>query len=1552
VAAGGAYNITAIEGYAIDEIYVDGALAADYASYHGEDAYSYSGTITQSLSVHFAHIINFPDPADASLSVSRVGSGAAIQSGDIDDGDIVYDGEILYISSDYDFTTTGLVDNKNGTYTVLADRRVGTPSITVTGTGDGGDTGTPLEVHAKAGYGGEVTKNSNGTYTVTPNVAGYVIDQIWVDDVEVKTIPDRSEYVTAKAPKQSIFATFEHTINFLDPANGTLSVSREGKTLTSGDIVRDGETLKITAAPGKGYILEGLTLAGFENNAPVTNGDGTYTVVVAAPRLGPAPSISATFAESEAYPIYVTQVQGGTVTVSPTSAAEGARVTVTGTPGADYRLSGLKYTADGENWNTIYNGVFIMPDSSVTVTAVFEAKEPADLVIETAAQLVAFRDKINSGEDEYDGKVVRLGDDIDLTGPDWNERVGTLARVGNSYVRRAFRGTFDGDGYTITLDGAGLFLYTQGAVVKNLTTDGLANTSAIAEYGYGSAFIGCVNAADIVIENADNTTQAFGIAGYAAPGLTGSSEGRELPTAECGIFNCINRGDITVTNNGRPFGKIIAGLGFQAQQIVESANTGNIYAGSVNSSYGQTTALGNAWQIVRSYNTGDLTSDSSTIAAIVSIGGGGVADSYNTGNVTKLNDGQQSIQNHINAFFTLNGTFTNLYNTGSRVHHITNNKVSFETGDYFQETGNKTNTYTATGIKPTAAQLGPAFKDDVNNINGGLPLLVWQSDTAPTGEYDVSFAVTPENAVLKLYSDSAYQTEITGGPVYSLSYGTYFYEVTAPGYVTTRASFNVRYANRSIPVALRAAANVTLTVTPASASLTLTDAGGGAVEPNSGSVANGAYTYELYAGDMYTYTADAPGYNGTSREFRAGDAGGITITLTESAHPGNNTGGGGEPTETIIYGDGNAGQTSAITTGGTYYLAKGAIGVLTINTQAPVTLVGTGIGLNNVYKDLYIKCQQPGTRLTLQDVYISNDAGSNGDPKMTNMIDFTGKGNELYFKGVSILDQDTGASGFAMIHVNSSTELTFGGVSGNDTLYFYKREQGAGIGGNGGARGSEGQAPEYNGKITITGGNLFMKNSKQGALIGSGANASSTQFTPGPITVEGGVLNLVAISRAAALGGSAGSSGGAKGTDVYVNGGTIDIYIDYSGAAIGGGGYDAGNDALGGELYYGGGSIRTYLTRNAVEGDGESLWLSQGITTPGVHNNVAITANKKNASGSPVYLLVFDTTNLKQSAGSFTVRDGNSAVYSGGLHTHGYVNADLQKYSQISINYTLDNWVPLNDPNLYLYLTGENHTLTVNGESFTATWNAATEKFTVTDAGGSTVNDPPGETTAIAKTTVEEDAATTIVDEPVALGSDPTLVVINVETNGATVNTITAAVTAENVKAIAEHGSSLEVRSDLGNVTLPNEAVKALSGSAEKKVDVKLTKNSADTYTLALTADDKAVATVDGGVKLTIPSEDTTPGTVAILVHADGTEEVIKKSVGKDGKVSIPLDGSATIKIVDNAKAFADVATDAWYSDGVKFTSSHELFQGTDDGGFATEMSMTRGMLATVLHRL
>ena len=63
------------------------------------------------------------------------------------------------------------------------------------------------------------------------------------------------------------------------------------------------------------------------------------------------------------------------------------------------------------------------------------------------------------------------------------------------------------------------------------------------------------------------------------------------------------------------------------------------------------------------------------------------------------------------------------------------------------------------------------------------------------------------------------------------------------------------------------------------------------------------------------------------------------------------------------------------------------------------------------------------------------------------------------------------------------------------------------------------------------------------------------------------------------------------------------------------------------------------------------------------------------------------------------------------------VNEALVKEEQISINYTMDNWVALNDPHLYLYLTGENHTLNVNGTLYNAVWDDDAKTFTVT-AGG------------------------------------------------------------------------------------------------------------------------------------------------------------------------------------------------------------------------------------------
>ena len=104
-------------------------------------------------------------------------------------------------------------------------------------------------------------------------------------------------------------------------------------------------------------------------------------------------------------------------------------------------------------------------------------------------------------------------------------------------------------------------------------------------------------------------------------------------------------------------------------------------------------------------------------------------------------------------------------------------------------------------------------------------------------------------------------------------------------------------------------------------------------------------------------------------------------------------------------------------------------------------------------------------------------------------------------------------------------------------------------------------------------------------------------------------------------------------------------------------------------------------------------------------------------------------------------------------------------------------------------------------------------------------------------------------------------------------------------------------------------------------------------------------------VKVEIPAVDPTPGTVAVLVKADGTEEIIKTSVPTQSGVAVSLSDGATVKIVNNSKDFADVS-DHWASDAVAFVSARELFSGTSATDFAPEAPMTRAMLMTVLARL
>ena len=157
-----------------------------------------------------------------------------------------------------------------------------------------------------------------------------------------------------------------------------------------------------------------------------------------------------------------------------------------------------------------------------------------------------------------------------------------------------------------------------------------------------------------------------------------------------------------------------------------------------------------------------------------------------------------------------------------------------------------------------------------------------------------------------------------------------------------------------------------------------------------------------------------------------------------------------------------------------------------------------------------------------------------------------------------------------------------------------------------------------------------------------------------------------------------------------------------------------------------------------------------------------------------------------------------------------------------------------------------------------------------------------------------------------------------------------------------------------GNVTevsakVPAAAVKDATESGEA-VKLPVEVEAADD------ADEAVEIEVDvpnGGAKVEIPVEDMTSGTVVVVVNKDGTEEIVKTSTITENGVMVTLDKDATIKVIDNSKHFVDVhPVDHWAEEAVDFVVAREIYSGTSANTFHPDNSMTRGMLAVVLHNL
>ena len=169
----------------------------------------------------------------------------------------------------------------------------------------------------------------------------------------------------------------------------------------------------------------------------------------------------------------------------------------------------------------------------------------------------------------------------------------------------------------------------------------------------------------------------------------------------------------------------------------------------------------------------------------------------------------------------------------------------------------------------------------------------------------------------------------------------------------------------------------------------------------------------------------------------------------------------------------------------------------------------------------------------------------------------------------------------------------------------------------------------------------------------------------------------------------------------------------------------------------------------------------------------------------------------------------------------------------------------------------------------------------------------------------------------------------------------------------AADGSTGTVKTDKNGQTTAETALSSKAVEDAKKngepvtapVEVKATRNSDTAPTVKVELPKNA-----GETEVEIPVSNVTPGTVAVLVHPDGTEEILKASVPTENGIRLTVDGSATVKIVDNSKGFIDTQ-DHWAKDAIDFVSARGLVNGMSATIYAPNNSTTRAQLWTILAR-
>ena len=306
-----------------------------------------------------------------------------------------------------------------------------------------------------------------------------------------------------------------------------------------------------------------------------------------------------------------------------------------------------------------------------------------------------------------------------------------------------------------------------------------------------------------------------------------------------------------------------------------------------------------------------------------------------------------------------------------------------------------------------------------------------------------------------------------------------------------------------------------------------------------------------------------------------------------------------------------------------------------------------------------------------------------------------------------------------------------------------------------------------------------------------------------------------------------------------------------------------------------------------------------------------------------VFYAIWKNTPQEPEPATYTVTVSNGGTGASGSGT--YAEGDTVTIAAgTKNNYSFNGWTS-SDGVSFANASSATTTFTMPGKEVTVTANwsylggeggggnsASSSSITTT-----TIKNPDGSTT----TTVTNKTTGTVTET--TRKPDGTTGTVVTDKNG-NVTEITASVSDKAVKDAAKIGEA---------VTLPVEVPASTNSKDAPAVEVTVPKNS-------------------GTVKVEIPVETVTPGTVAVIVNADGTEEIVRTSIPTANGVELTMVSSATVKVVDKSRDFIDVPAIHTFNSVIDFASARGIVEGYGNNTFNPAGLTTSAAGVTVVARI